>query len=125
MAQMVGSAKVGELSKFQRVDVIPSTNLEISITHTLGVQPKIVILSSEQTFVSNQYILGGVFDQQCGCVRCFNSEGGTTTNSFFVLYGSGTSNSYMYVTDTNITIRRATSSRYFDTSVTYTVDIYA
>ena len=124
MSMIGGSSMVGELSRYQKITVTPSENTQIEIIHTLGVLPKMVIVNGEPDFSGSvAYLSHGIFDQRCG-----NMLSGSTyvVNAYTVTTGStSTSNSYAYMTDTTVRIRRTTSARYFDTGCTYTVELYA
>lgn len=120
---------IGDLSKYQKITITPSSNLELSITHTLNVAPKIVIVSCDDTsepYLSEGYIRHCVFDSQMGAYRYHNK-----TNHMVVIGGCTLSNSptvsngQYYISDSEIKIFQVTVNGQWSTSTTYTVDIYA
>lgn len=122
-----GGSGIGEYTKHQRVVVTPSDVTYLSINHTLGVVPKLVVVTSEQTFVSTTFMVSGVWAVGCGGSGVsFASGGGFVTNAYTVAANTtGSSNAYAYFNSDNVVIRRATSARQFDTGTSYTVDLYA
>lgn len=123
----VGNMGIGEFTKFQRIKVTPSSNVELSLTHNLGVLPKVVIFTSTQEFVDTQYILSGVADQNTGGYTIYNTSGNILSGlgMAVTLNEIGSSNSIAYYTTTNVVIRRNSASRYFNPNAEYTVDLYA
>ena len=117
---------VGEFTKYEQHKVTPSETSNLTVSHNLGVLPKLVMFNSTQTYGSISYINDGVLNQKCGNARTMASADTFSVNGFTVLTGTtGSSNSYAYFTNDSVVIRRATSAKYFDTNTEYTVDIYA
>lgn len=117
---------VGELSKYQQVKVTPSANTDLTFSHNLGVIPKLIIVDSNQTYVSTQYMKSGVFDQHQGAMSFLDVNPSATGYYYTVnLNSTGTTNANIYVSDSSVSIRRGAATRYFDTNTEYTVDIYA
>ena len=122
-----GGGSVGAFSQYQRVTVTPSVTEQLEVTHTLGVIPKLVIISSEQTYVENNFIKNGVFSPgNGGCAMSLASDAGGSPNAYNVNTETmASTNAFAYFSDEKVRIRRANSARYFNTGVSYTVDIYA
>ena len=118
---------IGEFSKYQKIKITPDDMRWLEVDHALGETPKLVIVSSEQTYVSSQFMLDGVFSQNCGCMR-FLSGAGTTNGYYYpVEYSIPASppTQKAYMTDTKVLICRGASTRSFDTNTEYTVELYA
>ena len=124
MAMLGGSAMVGELSKYRKYTIQPGANTDITFTHNLGVVPKLVLLDGQPDLSGSiTYITHGIFDQYCG--GCLVGSAGTQVGYKTDTTAIGTTNTYLYMNDTTVSIRRASSARYFDTNCTYTVELYA
>lgn len=118
---------LGDFTKHQRFTITPSTQNQLSIEHTLGVVPKLVTFISNQVYDETLFVINGVLSNLgVGGVNTFATGGSYTTYGYSVfLISPSTGNSSAYFTDEEVVIRQQSSGRYFDTSVTYTVDLYA
>lgn len=119
---------VGDFTKHQQVKVTPSDAKQISVNHSLGVVPKIVVVTSTQTYVSSQFMFDGILMETCGGMR-FMSGAGTFNGYYYPVEIDGSPSSgttqKAYMSNSNVTIMRGASTRQFDTNTEYTVDIYA
>lgn len=126
MSMMGGSGMVGNLSKYEKIKVTPSSSAELTGTFHLGVIPKIVIVDSDQTYVATQFLKRGIFGVDFGAMSFINGADSEGAYGYTIKYNEiGTTNQTAYFSDTTITIRRGASTRYFDTNTEYTIEIYA
>lgn len=122
----VGIKGVGEFTKYQRTSATPTDVGNLAFSHNLGVVPKLIIVSSQQTYVSTQYMTDGVINQKVGGFRYMSGES-TYGNYYYVVEidGSGTTTQKAYISSTNVTIYKGAATRYFNKNTEYTIDLYA
>ena len=121
-----GGGSVGEFTMYQMIQVAPSDSALLRAEHTLGVVPKLVKITSTQTYADTYYLVSGVLSYDCGGAMRSLSDGGTAGNIYNVFVSEpSTGNGCAYFTDSAVVVRRFNSARYFDTATTYTVELYA
>ena len=120
-----GGGGIGEFTKYQKYQGTPNSSTNITFTNTLGVVPKLVILTGDpqpEAGDETNYVQSGVFSQTEGCVCMINSA----KTAYAVNIGT-LSNSVgnIYMNADEVRIMRATSARTFLSTCTYTVELYA
>lgn len=121
-----GGGSVGEFTMYQMIQVAPSDSALLRTEHTLGVVPKLVKITSTQTYAGTNYLVSGVLSYDCGGTMRSLSDGGTSGNTYNVFVSDPSSgNGAAYFTDSAVVVRRFNSARYFDPATTYTVELYA
>ena len=121
-----GGGSVGEFTMYQMIQVDPSDSALLRAEHTLGVVPKLVKITSTQTYAGTNYLVSGVLSYDCGGTMRSLNDGGTSGNTYNVFVSEPSSgNGSAYFTDSVVVVRRYNSARYFDPAMTYTVELYA
>ena len=123
--QQSGGGGVGEFTKYKKITGLPNASSYILVSHDFGVKPKLVILSGNpepEAGDTTNYVKSGVFTTTEGVANMMNDA-----KTAFTIVLDTTSNSVgnCYITDSEVRINRATSSRTFLTTCSYTVELYA
>lgn len=124
MMMLGGNAEMlGELSKYQQVKITATATAELSVTHTLGVVPKIVIVDSELTATNK--IRGFVGNEFAGVARYTTGTSGGGLFYYIVTSWESPDNARFYWDENEIHIRQASNTRNWNVNTEYTVHIYA
>ena len=114
---------LGEYSKHQEVSVTASSGAELSITHTLGETPKLVVINSEVT--AGNKIKGFIGCDFCGASRYTPGTSGGGLFYYNISSWESPENARFFWDSTNINIRQSSTTRTWSVGATYTVHIYA
>ena len=114
---------LGEYSKHQEVSVTATSGAELSITHTLGETPKLVVVDSATT--AGNKIKGFIGCDFGGASRYTTGTSGGGVFYYIVSSWESPENARFYWDATNIYIRQSSGTRTWNVGTTYTVHIYA
>lgn len=117
-----GGNVVGEFSKYQRLTITPSDGNEIAASHNLGVIPKLIIVDGN-IVTTGDFTQHFICDNDIGCgISTNNNTAIWSVDTTQIKHSGGL---IVYMNSSEIAIRRQSSNRLYDTSGTYTVDLYA
>ena len=120
---------LGNLSKFQQIKIIPSTASDLVVTHSLGVVPKVIIVTSPETsepFTAEGFFRNCILSDVCGAVLYHNKANHNIVVGGLILVAnaSNVTNGNYYVSTNQIKIHQASGNGTWSTSTEYTFDIY-
>ena len=114
----------GEFTKYQKMTVTPTEATRLKSTHTLGIEPKVIIVTIDETLGSSSaYLEDGIFGDVNGAI----STGDRTSNRSYK-HEKTTSvigHCAYYWDNTYFDIYRASSANNWSTTSSYTVELYA
>ena len=127
---MIGGQKMlGKLSKYQKINATPSSESLFTVEHTLGVTPKIVIIScadTDEPYTEEGYIMYFIASDITGVSQYHNLSNHLVVSSSYTYKDSGTlSNGNYRLTTQDIQINRISTNGQWATNTEYTIEIYA
>ena len=127
MSVIGGAEMVGEFSKYEKVMKAGESNeARLLITHSLGVVPKLVIISCADTdvpYTTPAYIRSAVFTPSCGGANTVNAS--AVENSVGFIPAETLANGKYNLSSTEANFYQGNSGYKWSKNTTYTVELYA
>ena len=116
---------VGELSKYKKIVITPTSTASIEFDNPFEIDPKIILITVDPEYTGNTKYLNGVLRWGVTGGMNYRASDSSLTGTIMYYANESTSNARFGYYNGQIRINRYSSSVGWSTATNYTIEIYA